>query len=381
MMGGKMAHEYMYLTPVGEDTLLFCQGCGYSANRQVARFARQPAVDAERTARPLQKVATPHTRTIEDLARFLEISPAQTAKAVFLVADLGRGDERRSQFVFAVVRGDLEVNEAKLTNVLGKEMDWSVLNLRPAQEEEIRAVGAEPGYASPVGLKAGAAWVVADESIPVSPNLAAGANEEGYHLLNVNYGRDYSAACVADIAGAPDGAACPECGAPMAARRGVEVGNIFKLGTRYSEATGCDFRDAEGKNQAVIMGSYGIGVGRLLACIAEEHHDDHGLCWPASVAPYPVHLVQLAGRNSDAPQAAAAELAARLEAAGLEPLYDDREESPGVKFMDADLIGLPVRLTVSERSLSQGGVEWKLRAAAEKQIVPLEEVITRLKSQ
>jgi prolyl-tRNA synthetase len=276
-----------------------------------------------------------------------------------------------------VVRGDLEVNEAKLGNVLAEESGWSVLDLRPALEEEIRAVGAEPGYASPVGLESGAAWVVVDESIPVSPNLAAGANEEGYHLLNVNYGRDYSAACVADIAAAPDGVACPQCGAPMAARRGVAVGNIFKLGTRCSEATGCNFRDEGGQTHPVIMGSYGIGVGRLLACIAEEHHDDKGLCWPASVAPYLVHLVQLPGRGSDAPETTALELAARLESAGLEPLYDDRAESAGVKFMDADLIGLPLRLTVSERSLKQGGVELKLRTAADVQIVPLEEVPAR----
>ncbi len=379
MMGGKLAHEYMYLTPVGEDSLLFCRHCGYSANRQVARFARPPA--APEAARPLQKVATPHASSIDELAHFLNISPSQTAKAVFMVAEMSHGEERAWQFVFAVVRGDLEVNESKLANLLssadGPLPGWSVLELRPALAAEIRAVGAEPGYASPVGLKPGSVWVVADESIPASPNLVAGANEEGYHLLNVNYGRDFTAVCVADIAAAPEGAACLSCGAPMILRRGVEVGNIFKLGTRYSEAAGCTFRDESGQSHPVIMGSYGIGVGRLLACVAEEHHDDQGLCWPASVAPFPVHLVQMAGRGSSQPESVAADLAARLEAAGLEPLYDDRSESAGVKFMDADLIGLPLRLTVSERSLKQGGVEFKPRTSEEKQIVPLEEVPAR----
>ena len=215
-----------------------------------------------------------------------------------------------------------------------------------------------------------------DEAIPVSPNLVAGANDEGFHLLNTNYSRDYSASQVADIASAGDAAACPECGSAMRATRGVEVGNIFKLGTRYSEAMGCRFLDELGQSHPVIMGSYGIGVGRLLACLAEEYHDEHGLCWPAAVAPYPVHIVRLSGKSGMA-DAAADDLYQQFQASGLEPLYDDRSESAGVKFMDADLMGMPVRITVSERSLKQGGVEFKPRKDKEVTVIPVEEAIDR----
>ncbi len=367
MMGGQMAHEYMYLTPIGEDTLLFCDSCGYSANRQVARCAK-PA-PAEEHPRPLEKIATPHTTTIQDLAQLLGVPAARTAKAVFLMATPAQPEDPQQpvveQFIFAVVRGDMEVNEYKLANLLNARQ------LRPATEAEIRATGAVPGYASPIGLNG--VRVVVDELIPASPNLVAGANEEGYHLLNTNYGRDYRAERVADITNADEGGLCTQCGQPLRSSRGVEVGNIFKLGTRYSAALDCTFTDAAGQIQPVIMGSYGIGLGRLLACIAEEHHDEAGLIWPASVAPYPLHMVVLPGKSGQ-PQAAAAELEASLRQAGLEPLVDDREESAGVKFTDADLIGLPLRITVSERALKQGGVEVKRRTAAEKWIAPLAEI-------
>ncbi len=372
MMGGKLAHEYMYLAPIGEDTLMFCDKCGYSANRQVARFTK-PTPDAEE-ALPLEKVATPHASSIEDLAAFLNIPASRTAKAVFFMATYEPykdGRPRQTEFVFAVVRGDMEINETKLANFLHAK------ELRPAVEEEIRAVGAEPGYASPVGLQD--VRVIVDDLISLSPNLVAGANENGYHLRNVNYGRDYKAKWVADIAAAVEGAGCPECGAPLRVSRGVEVGNIFKLGTRYSDALGCTFTGENGEQQPVIMGSYGIGVGRLLACVAEEHHDEHGLVWPVSIAPYPVHLVLLRGKTGQA-EALAEDLVAQLTAAGLEPLFDDRNESPGVKFNDADLIGLPVRITVSERALAQGGVEFKLRSGGEKWIVPVDAVIDEVRS-
>src|ERR671913_1385927 len=277
IMGGSMAHEFMYLTPIGEDTILICDHCGYTANRQVARF-RKPIPEAEER-RPVEKVATPGAGIIEMLAHSLEIPKSRTAKAVFLVATV-EGSER---FVLAVVRGDMELNETKLANAVGAS------GLRPALPEEIMAVGAEPGYGSPLGVKG--AIVVVDDAIPASPNLVAGANEEGFHFLNVNYGRDFDADIVADIAAAENGSLCPECTNTMRAFRGVEVGNIFKLGTRYSEALGASFLDADGKRKPVVMGSYGIGLGRLLACIAEEHHDENGLVWPISVAPYHVHIV------------------------------------------------------------------------------------------
>src|SRR5215208_1640769 len=275
IMGGSMAHEFMYLALVGEDTILICDNCGYTANRQVAKF-RKPIPEAEKQ-RPVEKVPTPGTSTIKTLARTLQVRESSTAKAVFLVTTL----EDSERFVLAVVRGDMELGETKLANAVG------VSGLRPALPEEVRAVGAEPGYGSPLGVEG--AIVVVDDAIPSSPNLVAGANEEGFHYLNVNYGRDFEANTVADIAAAGEGSLCPECGDAMRAVRGVEVGNIFKLGTRYSEAFGASFLDRDGRRKPVVMGSYGIGLGRLLACIAVEHHDENGLVWPVSVAPYHVH--------------------------------------------------------------------------------------------
>jgi prolyl-tRNA synthetase len=388
MMGGKLAHEYMYLTPIGEDTLILCDACGYAANRQVARVgAAAPQAGASNGAEtllPVEKVATPGCKSIADLAGFLGVPESRTAKAVFLVATVGEAAQgeagaaassgrTREQFIFAVVRGDTELNETKLANAIKARA------LRPATDAEIHAVGAMPGYASPVGLRG--VLVVADERIPAARNLVAGANEEGYHLLNTNYGRDYTAQIVTDLAAARAGDPCPHCGAPLRAERGVEVGNIFQLGTRYSAALGATFAGPDGQEQPVVMGSYGIGIGRLLACVAEAHRDERGLCLPASVAPFPVHLVRLAGRGgSDLVQQTADRLYAELRAAGLEPLYDDRDESPGIKFNDADLIGLPLRLTVAERALQAGGVEMKLRRADTKEIVPLESVIERVRA-
>lgn len=372
MMGGKEAHEYMYLSPVGEDTLMLCAACGYSANRQVARFRKPQVASADNL--PKEKVATPGAKTIKDLAVFLGIPESQTAKAVFMIADLPTPEGKREQFVFAVVRGDMEVNETKLANAVG------ALEMRPAREEEIRAVGAAPGYASPVGLKD--VLVVVDDLVTTSPNLAAGANEEGYHFINTNYGHDYTANIVTDIVLAEPGSGCPECGAPLNTVRGVEVGNIFKLGTHFSESMGANYTDIDGNERPIVMGSYGIGLGRLLGCIAEEHHDDYGLIWPVSVAPFLVHLVVLPGKGQEQEIIDQAEqLYEQLEAAGIDTLYDDRSESPGVKFNDADLLGLPVRLTVSGRAMQQGGVEMKRRDCAEKVILPLREIIIRLQAE
>lgn len=382
MMGGSLAHEYMYLTPIGEDTLMLCDGCGSSANRQVARFSKsgvQP--DEAHSLLASELVATPECKSIESLVNFLGIQKAQTAKAVFLMATLQAGAQdpgkTMEKFIFAVVRGDMEVNETKLANALHARM------LRPATETEIRMVGAEPGYASPVGLKRENAalpyLVVVDDAIPYSSNLVAGANQPGYHLRNVNFGRDYQADIITDIAAAQDGDACPHCGSPLRAERGVEVGNIFKLGTRYSTAMGCTFVDKDRQEKPVIMGSYGIGTGRLLACIAEAHHDAAGLIWPVSVAPYQVHLVLLAGKG-DKPEimAAADRIYQELWSMGIEVLYDDRGESPGVKFNDADLLGMPIRLTVGERGLLQNAVEYKRRDQPEKSMIPLAELVPHI---
>jgi len=366
MMGGKMAHEFMYLAPIGEDTLIICDACGYTANRQIAKF-KKPSATKE-LLKSVEKVATPNLSTIEGLSKFLNVPKSKTAKAVFAVATITEGQQDISKFIFAVVRGDMDVNETKLANAVKAK------DLRPAHEEEIRQVGAIPGYASPIGLND--IFVVVDDIIPESPNLVAGANEEGYHLLNVNYGRDYQASVVADIAVADEGRACPECGQNLRTSRGVEVGNIFKLGTRYSDSMGCTYLDKDGKSKSVIMGSYGIGVGRLLACIAEEYNDERGLIWPITIAPYQVHLVTLKGSEE-----VANSLYTLLKSNGIEVLYDDRDESPGVKFNDADLIGIPIRLTVSERSLKQGGVELKFRQEPQLIFVPLNDVPQRVKAE
>jgi prolyl-tRNA synthetase len=363
MMGGSMAHEFMYITPVGEDTLLLCDECGYAANRQIALF-QKPAAEAEEV-KPVEKVSTPETKTIAGLAELLGVPTARTAKAVFMIATIPHGTEVEERFVFAIVRGDMDLNETKLANAIKAK------ELRPATDDEIRAVGAVPGYASPVGLSD--VLVVVDDIIPDSPNLVAGANEEGYHLLNTNLGRDYEAEVVADIALADDGAACPECGHAMRTVRGVEVGNIFKLGTRYSVDMECTFLDQNGEKQYVIMGSYGIGSGRLLASVAEEYHDENGLIWPISVAPYAIHLVALKGGEGEAEQ-----LYQQLVEAGFEVLYDDREESPGVKFADADLIGIPIRLTVSKRTLDKDSFELKRRDQEETVLVAKGEALQRV---
>jgi prolyl-tRNA synthetase len=374
MMGGKIAHEFMYLNPVGEDTLMVCDHCGYSANRQIAISKKHPITDDREL--PLEKVATPDCKTIDDLAAFLSVPTHKTAKAVFMVATIVKGTQKSEQFVFVIVRGDMEVNETKLATVL------HAVELRPAVDSEIRNVGAIPGYASPVGLNN--VMVIVDDIIPTSSNLVSGANIEGYHLRNVNYGRDYQADIIADITTANDGEECIECGHVLHSVRGVEVGNIFKLGTWISEAMGCFYLDREGKSHPIVMGSYGIGTGRLLACIAEEHHDDYGLVWPIAVSPFQIHLVVLpskGGSDLNNPASIAETLYRQFDAAQLECLFDDREESPGIKFNDADLIGIPIRLTISERSLKNGGVEYKRRDRADKAIIPLENLVPAIQSE
>jgi prolyl-tRNA synthetase len=371
MMGGMEAHEYMYLTPVGEDTLMFCDACDYAANRQVAAF--QKPIPPDEPLQPVVKVATPDVSTIADLSAFLDIPDSKTAKAVFYIAELSASEH--TILIFAVLRGDMALNETKLVNAIASAGKKQIKNLRPALDNEIAAVGATPGYASPIGIDRKSVLVVVDDLLTESRNLAAGANELGYHLLNTNIGRDYDPDIVADIAQAEDGAPCPECGGQLEARRGVEVGNIFKLGRHYTDALGAIYLNEDSKAQPIVMGSYGIGVGRLLACAAEEYHDEFGLMWPVSLAPYPVHLVVLSSKDGTAEEAAE-KLYADLKDAGLEPLYDDRDERAGVKFNDADLIGLPIRVTVSARSLENGGFEVKRRDAEGKQIIPAEETVS-----
>ncbi len=344
VMGGTEAREYMYLNPIGEDTLVLCDSCGYAQNRQVARAA-QPEVAEERPA-PLERLATPGTNTIESLASFLGVPASRTAKVVFMATSDGR-------FVVGVVRGDMQLNETKLAAAV------RAAELRPMTTDEIASIGCVPGYASPIGVGE-RATVVVDEIVAKSPNLVAGANEEGYHLANSNFGRDYDADLIADLTAVADGQPCVVCGSPLRTERGIEVGNIFKLGTGYAETLGAFYLAEDGTEKPVVMGSYGIGAGRLLACVAESHHDERGLAWPAAVAPFAAHLCALGGEGLEA----AARLEQLLQAGGLDVLVDDRGERPGVQFTDAELIGCPVILTLSKRSLAAGGVEARLRQSA-----------------
>jgi prolyl-tRNA synthetase len=273
--------------------------------------------------------------------------------------------------VTAIVRGDFEVNETKLSNAVK-----AIGGLRPAHEEEIAAAGMVPGYASPIGAKG--TTVVVDDLAARSPNLVAGANKQGYHLLNVNVGRDFTPDLVVDITNARAGDACPSCGAPVVLRQGIEVGNIFKLGTDFTEKLGATYLAEDGSRHLIVMGSYGIGLGRAMACIVEAHHDEKGIVWPASVAPYAAHLVALSASRDAAVAEAAEALYQRLTDAGVAVLYDDRDESPGVKLTDAELLGMPTIITISPRSLAAGGAEVTDRASGERSVRPIDDVESEL---
>ena len=367
MMGGKVSHEYMYLSPIGEDTIITCPHCGYTANRQVATFQKEYFKEEEN---PIEKVATPEAKTIEELCDFLKIEARQTAKAVFMVGSFinDKNGEEEDKLIVAIVRGDMDVEESKLSNAIRANA------LRPAHEEEITACGMVPGFASPIGAKGNFITVV-DDSVANSNNLVAGANEAGYHLKNTNFKRDYDG-IVKDIASARDGFKCPTCGEALTVSKGVEVGNIFQLGTRYSEAMNCTYQDENGKQKPVIMGSYGIGIGRLLACLAEEYNDGSGLLLPISVSPYQVHLISLLKDSSIGEK-----IYEDLTKAGIEVLFDDRKETAGVKFADADLIGLPIRLTLGNRSYKEGKVEVKLRASGEETSYLIEDLADEIKKE
>lgn len=361
MMGGSASHEFMAFSENGEDTILICESCGYASNREVARFKRAEPVSEELV--DIEEVETPNTPTIQALADLLGVPTARTAKAVFFKGGSGR-------FIFAVIRGDLDVNDTQLRNVTGER------TLTPASVEEIKAIGAEPGYGSPVGTHD--AFVVADISIRDTPNLVAGANRPGWHLKNVNLGRDYQADLVADIATSEDGFPCPTCGAPLRATRAIEVGNIFKLGTRYSEKMGATYLDANGESHPIVMGSYGIGPGRSAATVVEQRHDEKGIIWPLSIAPYHVALIEIPSPDDSAPHEFAERLYAELEDVGVEVLYDDRDERPGVKFNDAELIGIPLRVAVSARNMANGQIELKLRTAKEAIFVPIDQAVAEI---
>ena len=360
MMGGGQSHEFMALNDGGEDTVMRCRQCGYTANVEAASIARGKA--STDSLAPMARVATPGMTTIASLAEYLGVGARQTLKAVLYRTLQG-------EVIFAAIRGDLEINEAKLAAVLGDT------TLEPATPMDLETHGLVAGYASPVGVTG--VKIVADESILGATNLVAGANVPDYHLRNVNHPRDYQVSLTADIALARDGDPCPHCKSPLAAARAIEIGHIFKLGSKYGDTVGATFQDRDGVAKSLLMGCYGIGLGRLMACIIEQHHDEYGIIWPASVAPYQVHLVSLGGPKTDVGRAAE-ELYRRLVEGGYRVLLDDREETPGVKFNDADLIGVPVRLTVSRRTLAEQAVEIKPRWLSCRVMVPYAQLETHI---
>ena len=360
-IGGKDSQEFIYLNDNGEDEVLICPACGYAANAEKATFRVEPPVDAEPA--PVERVDTPGVATIASLAAYLGVEERQTVKAVFYSVD--------GEPVFVAIRGDLEVNETKLRNLL------KAVELEPMDDGAVARAGLVAGSASPVGLEG--MRVVADPSATEAANLVGGANERDAHLLNLNHGRDWTADIVDDIALAEGGHGCPNCEGRLEVRSGMELGHVFKLGTSYAEALDVRYLDGEGERHHAVMGCYGIGIDRLLAAVLEANHDEDGIVWPRTLAPFDVHVVVLGGDKPEVAQALS-ELEATLEAAELEALVDDRDESPGAKFKDADLLGMPVRLTVSPRALGRGGIELRDRTSGESEIVPLNEVVGRIRA-
>jgi prolyl-tRNA synthetase len=367
MMGGSVAHEFMAVADSGEDTIFVTEWGSYRANREVAvsaiEFKKDPPL-------PLEKVSTPGTETIEAVAAFLGVETAQTGKAVFYI-----DDEQR--LVFVVIRGDFEVNETKLRNHL------RTADLRLADDEQIRAAGAVPGYASPMNIDVEKVRVVFDRSARESSNLVVGANEPGFHLQNFNFDRDLAAVAdkiaVVDIATAREGDPDPQDGLPLIMKRGIEIGNIFQLGTKYSETMNCRFLDLQGRSQPMYMGCYGIGVERSMAAVIEQSHDRFGPIWPFAIAPFEVHLCAL-----NLEQAPVAELAekvyAELSAAGVEVLFDDRNEKAGFAFSDADLIGVPFRLIVSPKNLQNSRIEFKTRDGQRQEMFEIDDTVRIVRS-
>ena len=364
-IGGSNSHEFTALSEVGESEIAYCEKCSMAATTERAECVDAPAQDDVEML-PMEEVHTPGTKTIEEVANFLGMEQRQTIKALLFVTYNEEGKE--NGYVAAFVRGDRELNMTKLVNAL----DIPEHAIEFADEAKIGAAcGCVGGFTGPQGLHD--CKIVVDSELPGLKNLVAGANKEDHHVKNVNYGRDYKADIVTDLKTLKVGDPCPVCGAPVKHARGIEVGQVFKLGTKYSAAMNATYKDENQQDQLIVMGCYGIGVTRTLAAIVEQHHDEDGIIWPMSVAPY--HVIVTLVKPEDEEQAAVAEnIYKTLQSAGVEVLLDDRKERPGVKFKDADLLGIPVRITVGKRA-PEGIVEYKLRRDAEKSEKSVEEAI------
>jgi len=361
IIDGAPSHEFVVEHPAGEDILIVCSECGSAANLDVAEFKRDIG-DSEPEKEP-HDVATPGCKTISELANFLDIPKSKTLKAVFYAT-------KKGELIMAIIRGDLEINELKLgMNIKDK--------FRPASDEELIAAGIVPGYASPIGVKN--LRVLADLSIQTKSNFVAGANKEGFHRLNVNYPRDFKVDELGDFALAKSGYECKHCGSVLKKRPCMKVAHLCKVGAYFGEMLGATFLDEKGQEKPLIMGTYGIDTSRLMATIIEAHHDQQGILWPASVAPFQIHLIALKLQDRELAETSE-KLFNELQELGYEVLFDDRIETPGVKFNDADLIGIPIRLVISPRNLKQNGIELSLRHQPnERKIIQFDELYDEIK--
>ncbi len=357
-IGGDVSHEFMVWAEAGEDVIVRCPQCGYTANIEKATF-RPLLKDDQDQEGPLEKIHTPRMRTVEEVTGFIGVSPSRLVKTLIYQTEVG--------FVALMIPGDREVNEAKAARLLG------VSELRLAAFDDVEEIsGAPVGFAGPIGLKG--VRLVADRTLEGMKNVVVGANEEDYHYVNANPGRDFSWDMVGDIVKAKPGDLCSLCGVPLEFSRGIEVGHVFKLGTKYSEAMGAFFLDRDGVERPFFMGCYGIGVTRTAAAAIEQHHDERGIIWPISIAPFECYLLPTNWGRSDIKEVAEALYRELLER-GVDVLLDDREERAGVKFNDADLIGVPLRVTIGERGIRKGMCELKLRRGKDVREVPIRDAI------